>query len=355
MICEFCNEKIGRHGGHFNKHIHDKHGINDFKEYILKTKYQNIKPVCLCGCGLETKFVNGEFKKYYHGHNTQYIHELNRDLNLENDIVNEYINGLLVEKLVIKYNLDRSVIYKILNRHDVVKTISKSKQKYFITEDIFEKIDTEEKAYWLGFLYADGYNYTVKKSVSLTLCNKDIDHLYKFKDFLKTDKPIRRNSDSSSKVVMENIKISNDLCRHGMVQAKTHIIKYPKIDENLDKHFIRGYFDGDGCISYGKNIGPSCGISIVSNKEFLESIVEKIKIHFSYTKRHKERKDNILTISTGGIKNILYFYDYIYKDSNIYLDRKKNKFNEWIDYYLDNFKTRDKTNELLNKINYGKN
>jgi len=123
----------------------------------------------------------------------------------------------------------------------------------------------------------------------------------------------------------------------------------------LDNHFIRGYFDGDGCITYGKKINKNCTISIVSNKEFLDTIVKKICINFSYTKRHKQKNDNILTVTTGGIKNILVFYDYIYTNSNIHLIRKKIKFNDWINHYLDSYKIQNKTNKLLNKINYERN
>ena len=45
---------------------------------------------------------------------------------------------------------------------------------------IFETIDTEEKAYWLGFMYADGYIGASRYSVGINLSLKDIDHLKKF-------------------------------------------------------------------------------------------------------------------------------------------------------------------------------
>ena len=139
-----------------------------------------------------------------------------------------------------------------------------------------------------------------------------------------------------------------------MIKNKTHFIKYPKIDKKLNRHFIRGYFDGDGCITYGKILNKNATVSLVSTKEFLEKINDKIKINFSFNKRHKDRNDNILTISTGGINNILVFFDYIYTDSHIYMDRKFQKFKTWIDFYLENVKIRNKTKKLLKKINYEK-
>ena len=55
-------------------------------------------------------------------------------------------------------------------------------------EHSFDVIDTEEKAYWLGFLYADGNVSNTKNEVGITLQSSDIKHLYKFKTFLKSSK-----------------------------------------------------------------------------------------------------------------------------------------------------------------------
>lgn len=64
-----------------------------------------------------------------------------------------------------------------------IEIITNSTRKY-IVDDVFEKIDTEEKAYWLGFLFADGYVGTNDNSVGLGLAIKDIEHVKKFKKFI---------------------------------------------------------------------------------------------------------------------------------------------------------------------------
>lgn len=352
MICEICGVKKGRTGGHFNKHIQDIHNLNGYPEYLLKVKYNGVRPLCKCGCGLETAYLNGDFNSYCHGHSSVKNDdgfEDNEEYKLVRDL---YTTGKLVKDICVLTNLTEYRVYNILKKFKVTKTNSEAKRLYNIDDSIFENIDTEEKAYWLGFLFADGYNNTDNGSVTLGLSNYDYDILVKFTNFLKTNKKIRRNNDTSSKVVIENRKISSDLNKHGMVKKKTHILKFPKIDEKLERHFIRGYFDGDGCITYGKIIGVSATVSIVSTKDFLDKINEKININFSYTKRHKDRDDNILTITTGGIRNILYFFDYIYQDSTIYMDRKHRKFIEWFDFYIENMKIKDKTKEIIKKINY---
>ena len=230
--------------------------------------------------------------------------------------------------------------------------MSTAKRKYKLNENIFSKIDNEVSAYWLGFLYADGYNHTKKSSVTLCLHNLDINMLEKFSLFLETDKPIRRNTENSSKVVIENKKISKDLEKLGVIQAKTHKIEFPNfLDEKMEKHFIRGYFDGDGSITYGRKLNVSATISLVSTKNFLDEICKRIEIHFNYTKRHKNKEDNIYTINSGGICNILKFYNYLYKDSNIFLLRKKEKFEKWFEWYFENIKFKKSTLELKNKFN----
>ena len=123
-------------------------------------------------------------------------------------------------------------------------------------EDFFESIDTEEKAYWLGFLYADGYNYEAKGEVKVALAGKDKDFLLKLRDTIypNKDKPLyyKENSDLSTgyELNMSSARMSRHLAKQGCMQAKTFKIKFPYfIDESLYRHFIRGYFDGDGSLS----------------------------------------------------------------------------------------------------------
>lgn len=350
MECQICNIVVKRQGGHFNNHIKNSHNINDYESYVLLTKYLGVRPLCKCGCGEKTNFFNGDYREYYHGHNTEFVYNSNRDIEVEKKIINFYLNGVSVVEMCDNMKLGRNYIYKVLKTFGVNKSYSSSKQKYKIDEDIFSLIDTEEKAYWLGFLFADGYNHTSKFSVALTLSNCDFDILEKFKKFLKTDKPIRRNNSESSKVVIENKKISKDLEKIGMVKAKTHILFFPKIEKKLERHFIRGYFDGDGCISYGKNIDKGATISIVSNKQFLEQIERKINVKFSYTKRHKNRNDEIFTLNTGGVGNIMKFYHYIYEGSSIFMDRKRNKFDMWLENYFNVTNVQEKTKRLKTKL-----
>lgn len=130
-----------------------------------------------------------------------------------------------------------------------------------VDESFFKKIDTEEKAYVLGFLYADGYNhYNPSKSsyfISMAQLTQDIDILKKINNAMMSNYPIhtniqKENNKEKSVLTISSKNLSQDLCKLGCPKAKTFLIRFPNenqyFDNDLMCHFIRGYFDGDGCI-----------------------------------------------------------------------------------------------------------
>lgn len=350
MKCKICGEVHGRQGGHFNKHLKDKHNIKSYVDYIIKVDYNGDRPTCKCGCGEYTTFHNNKFKEYIHGHNSEHqYNELHKDRPNDKilELYNQGKNGNEITEIL---KLPIGYVYKIIKKEGITRTMSEAKRIYTIDENVFDNIDSEEKAYWLGFLFADGYNHEERGTITLTLQNLDMDTLEKFRQFLKTDKPIGRNNDMSSKVVIESKHMSKCLSDLGVVQRKTHVLTFPDLREDLINHFIRGYFDGDGCITYGKELSRDCSVSLVSTKQFLEKVEEKVPIKFYWSKRHKDRDNDIRTIMTSGTPKIIKIYHYLYNNSNIHMDRKKNKFLKWFKWYFKNYKIRNKTKELKDKL-----
>lgn len=238
--------------------------------------------------------------------------------------------------------LDRLVKYNIPIRPDHL-THSK---KYNIDETYFEKIDNQNKAYFLGLLYADGCNYTKKGEVKLSLVESDKHILESFNIELKTNKPLRftkldhKNPNFSNQIVscIENKKLSKDLDDLGCVNNKSLVLKFPtikQVPEHLIPHFIRGYFDGDGCITYSfdkiRN-KKSPIINFCGTKEFLYSLqtIFNNELGFTFTKQQKRHKtiSNNYSISYGGKKQMLKFYNWLYNDSIYFLKRKHIKFIE---------------------------
>lgn len=248
-------------------------------------------------------------------------------------MIEEYRQGDSTIALGRKYSVSSTAIYNLLRRRDIsMRTPSQAKQEYKINEYFFDVIDTEEKAYWLGFICADGYLNFKRNSLSIGLSTKDKNHLNKLKLSLKSNHPINEYNYPYSTFVrlyVGNVHIIDSLKKY-INQNKTFSLLFPNLKKNLEQHFIRGYFDGDGCIT-GNRKNPQ--FNLTSNKYFLEELKKRlISNGLNNTKneiRHKTQ-NNIQTLRYCGINNIKKIYKYLYKNSTIYMERKKNVFEKFI-------------------------
>lgn len=226
--------------------------------------------------------------------------------------------------------------------------------KYKYNKDYFSKIDNADKAYWLGFLYADGsinrfYKGEKLKSMTLELglCYQDKEHLEKFKRCLETNIPIfekinklNEKEYKSVRIQLNNTKLCYDLCDLGCTPNKTYTIKFPTFEmvpKIFMRDFIRGFFDGDGCIHTSiMNGKPHIETTITGISDMLQSISDFLiseKIIRVKPKLHKDnRRDYTYAIYFYGTDSNKEFLDYLYKDANIYLDRK---YKQYLDFYVD--------------------
>lgn len=221
----------------------------------------------------------------------------------------------------------------------------------------FDKIDTEEKAYVLGFIYADGCNvkHPTTTKLSITQTERDVDILYKIRNVMKSTYPIserKNNLNGGEKYFVFYIYgkfLGEQLHNLGVVQRKSLTLRFPDfLDDNLMPHFIRGYFDGDGSIWDGKRKKM-----MVKNErkpgEYRERIVHNVKFNFTgsdtfipelqnylvkrygFTKtklNYSKAKDSHkhCTMEYSGRKNIHKLYELMYSSATIYGERKKAKF-----------------------------
>lgn len=247
----------------------------------------------------------------------------------EIEIIEKRKSGIKIKQIMSDYSIKSvKTIYDIIKRNGIKKVGNK---KYQVDDNYFNLIDTEEKAYWLGFLYADGY-VRMKDSRSgqlkLKLSSKDRDHIILFNKCLSSNYPIKdylstityngaKSESNVSEVSIYNTRIVSDLIRNGCVNKKTFLIRLPNIEGKLYRHFIRGYFDGDGTIYKNKNRGNSFQVNIASNFNFLSDI----KSILGYGTIYKSGNIHILTFSK--IEEVKNFRDYMYNGTSIYLNRKK--------------------------------
>lgn len=225
------------------------------------------------------------------------------------------------------------------------------RKKY--NENYFETIDTEDKAYFLGLIYSDGClinnqkEYRYKLTLKLHIKDKDI--LEKFIKYVDGEMDLWFHGQREMcEISLSGKKIVSDLQNKGAYPNKTFNIKYPELDENLERHFLRGYFDGDGCIriNVDKRDGSKRGdLRIVSGSiDMLNKINERMNILFGtninklYGPINKEYK----FIGWASMSDIEKIYYGFYTGVTLFLQRKNVIFNEVINIITNKKKYRKK-------------
>ena len=260
---------------------------------------------------------------------------------------NEYKNGASVASVLShEYNLSNSKIYKLFKEYGLQIKDNRTKSlKYTCNEHYFDVIDTEDKAYWLGFIFADGYITSDMKCFGMSLQYDDTYILQALKDDLQATYPIHTYNVSSGynlTSVYSRLRISNPyivdvLCYHGVVPHKSNILKPPSnLQSNLIRHFIRGYFDGNGCITISTK-GKYASIEIISTPDMLDYIMQNlleadcIDRLYPYSKRKQHHI--VMRTKFGKRQSIENTFHYFYDNCNHKLLRKYNKFLKYFSYY----------------------
>ena len=236
------------------------------------------------------------------------------------------------------FNLTQSGVGIILRKHGVkLKKSRLNLSKLSLDVNYFEKIDTPKKAYWLGFITADGG--INKNNSKLSICTADLEILEKFKNDIQSEHKISEinNFDKrTNKIYHEySIQVTNEIfvsniVKWGITNNKTDICNPPQLTEELYPFFIAGLFDGDGSVSLVKG---KLRCNLISTKEILDFIDDFLlkKIGILPCKKIKitENKDNVY--KQYWYKNGLKFLEFIYQgDSKIYLTRKYKKYKNYV-------------------------
>jgi hypothetical protein len=216
-------------------------------------------------------------------------------------------------------------------------------------EYIFDSIDTEEKAYWLGFLFADG---TISSSplrkevktqyqIELSLSIKDLEHLEKFAKFLEYKQSLYKD-EIRCRLSVYSKHLWNILNVNGCTPKKSLTLKFPRIElfksKELIYHFIRGYWDGDGCLTWNDKEHTRPEVSVLGTDEILNSIIKFIcsktpTLHIN----HPEQQSIIKYFNLTG-KDAYESMCKLYKNSTIYLSRKYEKFLEYCRLYEESYR-----------------
>lgn len=310
--------------------------------------------LCKCSCEKQTE-INVPTNRLISG-NTKSCGCLASEIIIERNKNNKRYFSDKEKETIIQLYLNNHSIYYIREHFNLadymVKEILDSRniplrEKIIpFNENYFNIIDSEDKAYWLGFLYADGYIDNI--SAELSLQARDKPHIKKFLSYLDADIDIKdkiirlNNKDYKSNRVLLNSKIfANDLINKGCTQNKSLTITFPS--ENilplyLQNHFIRGFFDGDGCIGFYNNNQVNFGI--ISNPNFLlevqKILVKQCNLNFVKLIKHHTSKQ-VKYLNYGGSHNVYRIYKYLYKNATVFLQRKYDKFQTFLNYYKNKY------------------
>lgn len=248
------------------------------------------------------------------------------------EIVNLYNNGMSaydIQKLT-NYKSVNS-IYNILRKETSMRSKAGNKNPNLI-HNYFEKIDSERKAYFLGFIFADG-NITLRKNsqscIAIEIKNYDSYILEIFKQELKTDNTIESTRKDCKRIRIHSDKMQQDLEKYNIIPDKCH--KHNQciiLEEPFMSHFIRGMYDGDGWISQRQSSKRLtfglCGTyeSIDSIKNYL---INKLELSNVQTNNYLNKIPFFTFQKQSDVEKI---YHYLYDNATIYLTRKKDIFNK---------------------------
>jgi len=225
---------------------------------------------------------------------------------------------------------------------------------FILNESFFENIDTEQKAYYLGFIYADGNVRVTNRGLWLFQMELEANDAYileqlvealqskkKVKDFANKevyylpsslniirregrfdDDKYRSKVSHTRSIHIYSKKIYDDLAKWGVNERKTFSLSFPNnLPDHLTRHFIRGYFDGDG--SFTDSGCPK--YVFYGQPEFLEGIHQALKKSLGVNDVTVFHKSTVSMLTYGSKKDVLNIFHYLYDDTNHYLTRKKNK------------------------------
>lgn len=294
--------------------------INYLKENYQKQTYSNIsKHLCRTAGAIRAKINDlGLVKKSFWD-------------KTEIDYLLAHYNTMTYKELSNKLNRSEDAIQLKLRKLGYKKT------PYHCNYSFFKEINSEQAAYWLGFLYADGYiiiNHTTNSGVvgidlkgsdkhHLELFNQAIDSNYKIIEY---EKELNGKKYKMVRTRIYSLEMAQDLIKLGCTERKSKNITFPTLDEVLYPHFIRGYFDGDGCIAKASNKTKQLSIDFTSgSSKFLESLKDFLYSNHLFSYLYHEKNKETYRLYIRGIENIDNFWNYMYQSASVYLIRKFKK------------------------------
>lgn len=209
-----------------------------------------------------------------------------------------------------------------------------SANRITIDESAFnENIDTSDKAYLLGYIFSDGclsYDKHSKRE-RITIVSNDLQIIKEFHKIMTPQKSIYQQG-KSYKIVSNNFNDIRLLKEYGVSYNKSLTIEFPLIENALLPDFIRGIFDGDGCVYINKTRSNNIfyeylNVSFTTGSlRFANGLIDALALFNIKARLNKDCRKNIYYVKIQSKSNIKRFFDLIYCNNSLRLERKYNTF-----------------------------
>jgi intein/homing endonuclease len=247
-------------------------------------------------------------------------------------------------------NLNKSTVVSVakrnnlkVNRDVVLKNMSKS----IIDINDYVSVEKEEIAYILGLIWADGHvtfannnsRTPIVKHSCVSYDSAISDNIFKYlkwRGFYSNNyKSLGKNEMSINWI--SSRELGNYLISENYRNKNNGTYIYKRF-ERLKSHFLRGFFDGDGCFTISKSGNKYKQISIYFSSthdqdwKFITDILDDINVEYKY-RICEDKLGKSSQISIKKTESIINLCNFMYKDSEgIRLERKYSKYQEFINY-----------------------
>lgn len=240
--------------------------------------------------------------------------------------VDLYNSGVSIRKIVKELSTSKGCVIRTIEKYNLEKH-DKYASIYSIDDNFFDSINTEEKAYFFGLLYADGCNLLERNRIIIGLIEQDKHILEKLLKSVKCNRPLsflnlndkNKNHNNVYKARLHNKHMCEVLNDYGLTPRKSLTKKFPEViknsSEDIIRHFIRGYFDGNGGI-YIRSDGYHAEIYFYSTLDMCESINKLLIKYLNINGMHIKQHGSISKLFTAKHDYIINICNWLYKDSD---------------------------------------
>ena len=295
-----------------------------------------IKGMSAYAISKNTKYSKSTILRFMHRENIL-LHKSKRDDNnllkdKKDKVIELHEQGLSQNQIAEIVGHSSSSICKLIQKLN----LQPREWKYKVNESFFSNLEHQDQAYVLGWFFSDGCVSNEGKC-RIQIQEEDRKILEKIKDVIGYNGPLyeipppKKFPHRKPQVCLciNRQSIAKDLIDYGCVPSKSLILKYPQIPKNLESHFIRGVFDGDGSISIKKE--KYLNTSITSSTIFNNSLKELLKKHNILSNTyHKKKKINTSTLMMTSTNEAIKFCNFIYDGSILRMKRKYDIYQSFI-------------------------